>query len=309
MKVYRNIADFPRLNHLVATIGTFDGVHLGHREIIKRLDTVVKQSGGESVLITFDPHPRHVVDPMGDEVRLLTLTEEKIYLLSKTGLDHLLIIPFDKAFAALPFDRFVNEILAEALGVKHVVVGYDHVFGKGREGNFERLSALGTVLGFTCEQIDERRLHNQVVSSTRIRAFLAEGDVEHANELLGHPFFIMGEVITGNRIGRTIGYPTINLGHFARHKLIPAMGVYASRIEIDGILYKGMTNIGVKPTLDASDLTIETNIFGFDQDVYGKQVVVTFEGRIRHEHKFADLEALTAQLAMDRIKALEILKD
>lgn len=309
MKVYRNIADFPRLNHLVATIGTFDGVHLGHREIIKRLNTVVKQSGGESVLITFDPHPRHVVDPLGDEVRLLTLTEEKIYLLSKTGLDHLLIIPFDKAFASLPFDRFVNEILAEALGVKHVVVGYDHVFGKGREGNFERLSALGTVLGFTCEQIDERRLHNQVVSSTRIRAFLAEGDVEHANELLGHPFFIMGEVITGNRIGRTIGFPTINLGHFARHKLIPAMGVYASGIEIDGIHYKGMTNIGVKPTLDASDLTIETNIFDFDQDVYGKQVIVTFEGRIRDEHKFADLEALTAQLAMDRIKALEILKD
>lgn len=309
MKVYRNIADFPRLNNLVATIGTFDGVHLGHREIIKRLNTVVKQSGGESVLITFDPHPRHVVDPMGDEVRLLTLTEEKIYLLNKTGLDHLLIIPFDKAFASLPFDRFVSEILSASLGVKHVVVGYDHVFGKGREGNFERLLTLGADLGFTCEQIDERRVNDEVVSSTRIRNFLAEGDVEHANELLGHAFFIFGEVVTGNHIGHTIGFPTINLGHFERHKLIPAMGVYASRIEIDGIMYKGMTNVGVKPTLDASDLTIETNIFDFDQGIYGKQVVVTFTGRIRDEHKFAGLPALTAQLALDKIRALEILKD
>ena len=309
MKVYRNIADFPHLNNLVATIGTFDGVHLGHREIIKRLNTVVEQSGGESVLITFDPHPRHVVDPMGDEVRLLTLTEEKIYLLNKTGLDHLLIIPFDKAFASLPFDRFVSEILAGSLGVKHVVVGYDHVFGKGREGNFERLLTLGADLNFTCEQIDERRVNDEVVSSTRIRNFLAEGDVEHANELLGHEFFIFGEVVTGNRIGHTIGFPTINLGHFERHKLIPAMGVYASRIEIDGIMYKGMTNIGVKPTLDASDLTIETNIFDFDQDIYGKQVVVTFTGRIRDEQKFAGLPALTTQLALDKIRALEILKD
>ena len=309
MNVYRNIADFPRLNHLVATVGTFDGVHLGHREIIKHLNIVAQQSGGESVLITFDPHPRHVVDPMGDEVRLLTLTEEKIYLLNKTGLDNLLIIPFDKAFASLPFDLFVTDVLAGLLGVKHVIVGYDHAFGKGREGNFERLCALGTIMGFTCEQIDERRVNNQAVSSTSIRNFLAEGDIEHANELLGHAFFIFGEVIEGNRIGNTIGFPTINLGHFARHKLIPAMGVYASRIDIDGIMYKGMTNVGVRPTLDASDLTIETHIFDFDQDIYGKRVVVTFTGRIRDEHKFAGLDELTAQLALDKTRAIEILKD
>ena len=309
MKVYRSIADFPRLNHLVASVGTFDGVHLGHREIIKHLNSVAHQSGGESVLITFDPHPRHVVDPLGDEVRLLTLTEEKIYLLNKTGLDYLLIIPFDKAFAALPFDRFVNEILAGALGVKHFVVGYDHVFGKGREGNFGALSKLGATQGFTSEKIDECRVNDQVVSSTRIRAFLAEGDVEHANELLGHEFFIIGEVVKGNRIGNTIGFPTINLGQFGSHKLIPAKGVYASRIEIDGINYNGMTNVGVRPTLEASDLTIETNIFDFDQDVYGKRVVVSFSGRIRDERKFDGLKALTAQLESDKIRALEILKD
>jgi riboflavin kinase/FMN adenylyltransferase len=306
VKVYRNIADFPRLDNLVATVGTFDGVHLGHREIIKHLIKVAKQSGGESVLITFDPHPRHVVDPTGDEVRLLTLTEEKIYLLNKTGLDNLLIIPFDASFAALTFDRFVTEILAGSLGISHFVVGYDHAFGKGREGNFERLTELAAILGFTCEQIDERKVNGQVISSTRIRYFLAEGDVEHANELLGHEFFIFGEVVTGNRLGNTIGFPTINLGRFARHKLIPAMGVYASKIDIDGVLYRGMTNIGVRPTLDASDLTIETHIFDFDQDIYGKRVVVTFTGRIRDERKFAGLNELTAQLALDKARAIEI---
>jgi riboflavin kinase/FMN adenylyltransferase len=306
VKVYRNIADFPHLNHLAATVGTFDGVHLGHREIIRHLIMFAKQSGGESVLITFDPHPRHVVDPMGDEVRLLTLTEEKIYLLNKTGLDYLLIIPFDAAFSTLTFDRFVIEILAGALGIKHFVVGYDHAFGKGREGNFERLTELGAILGFTCEQVDERKANDQVVSSTRIRNFLAEGDVEHANELLGHEFFIFGEVVKGNQIGNTIGFPTINLGHFARHKLIPAMGVYASKIDIDGVIYRGMTNIGVRPTLDASDLTIETHIFDFNQDIYGQKVVVTFTGRIRDERKFAGLDELTAQLELDKTRAIEI---
>ena len=306
MKVYRNIADFPRRKHLAATVGTFDGVHLGHREIIKHLIRVAKASGGESVLITFDPHPRHVIDPMGDEVRLLTLTEEKIYLLNKTGIDNLLIIPFDAAFAALTFDRFITEILVGSLGVDHFVVGYDHAFGKGREGNFERLKELGDLHGFTCEQVYEQKANQEVVSSTRIRNFLAEGDVEHANKLLGHEFFIFGEVITGNRLGNTIGFPTINLGRFARHKLIPAMGVYASKIDIDGVLYMGMTNIGVRPTLDASDLTIETHIFDFDQDIYGKKVVVTFTGRIRDERKFAGLLELTAQLALDKTRALEI---
>jgi riboflavin kinase/FMN adenylyltransferase len=306
VKVYRNIADFPRLNHLVATVGTFDGVHLGHREIIKQVIRVAKETGGESVLITFDPHPRHVVDPAGDEVRLLTLTEEKIYLLNKTGVDHLLIIPFDAAFASLSFDRFVTEILFRSLGVNHFVVGYDHAFGKGREGNFDRLLELGAELGFTCEQIDERKVDGQVVSSTKIRNFLAEGDIEHANELLGHAFFIFGEVVTGNRIGNTIGFPTINLGHFARHKLIPAMGVYASKVDIDGEIFFGMTNIGVRPTLDASDLTIETHIFDFDEDIYGKRVVVTFTGRIREERKFNGLDELTAQLALDKIRAIEI---
>ena len=306
MKVYRNIANFPRLKYLAATVGTFDGVHLGHREIIKHLIKVAKEAGGESVLITFDPHPRHVIDPMGDEVRLLTLTEEKIYLLNKTGIDYMLIIPFDAAFAALTFDRFITEILVGKLGVNHFVVGYDHAFGKGREGNFERLKELGDILGFTCEQVYEQKANQEVVSSTRIRNFLAEGDVEHANQLLGHEFFIFGEVVTGNRLGNTIGFPTINLGRFERHKLIPAMGVYASKIDIDGVLYMGMTNIGVRPTLDASDLTIETHIFDFDQDIYGKKVVVTFTGRIRDERKFAGLDELTAQLALDKTRALEI---
>lgn len=309
MKVYRNIADFPRLNHIVATVGTFDGVHLGHREIIKHLNKVAHDSNGESVLITFDPHPRHVIDPTGDEVRLLTLTEEKIWLLNKTGLDYMLIIPFDAEFASLTFDHFVAEYLSEKLKVKHVVVGYDHAFGKGREGNFERLSELGKMMGFTCEQIDERKVNGQVVSSTRIRNFLAEGDVTHANELLGHEFFIFGEVVQGNRLGNTIGFPTINLGHFARHKLIPAMGVYASRVEIDGIMYQGMTNIGVRPTLDASDLTIETHIFDFDQDIYGKRVVVTFTGWIREERKFTGLQELMGQLVMDKSRALEIFSE
>jgi len=306
VKVYRNIANFPRLKYLAATVGTFDGVHLGHREIIKHLIKVAKEAGGESVLITFDPHPRHVIDPMGDEVRLLTLTEEKIYLLNKTGIDYMLIIPFDAAFAALTFDRFITEILVGKLGVNHFVVGYDHAFGKGREGNFERLKELGDILGFTCEQVYEQKANQEVVSSTRIRNFLAEGDVEHANRLLGHEFFIFGEVVTGNRLGNTIGFPTINLGRFERHKLIPAMGVYASKIDIDGVLYMGMTNIGVRPTLDASDLTIETHIFDFDQDIYGKKVVVTFTGRIRDERKFAGLDELTAQLALDKTRALEI---
>jgi len=306
VKVYRNIANFPRLKYLAATVGTFDGVHLGHREIIKHLIKVAKEAGGESVLITFDPHPRHVIDPMGDEVRLLTLTEEKIYLLNKTGIDYMLIIPFDAAFAALTFDRFITEILVGKLGVNHFVVGYDHAFGKGREGNFERLKELGDILGFTCEQVYEQKANQEVVSSTRIRNFLAEGDVEHANQLLGHEFFIFGEVVTGNRLGNTIGFPTINLGRFERHKLIPAMGVYASKIDIDGVLYMGMTNIGVRPTLDASDLTIETHIFDFDQDIYGKKVVVTFTGRIRDERKFAGLDELTAQLALVKTRALEI---
>jgi len=306
VKVYRSLAEFPHLHHLVATVGTFDGVHLGHREIIKRLIKVAHEANGESLLITFDPHPRHVVDPSGDEVRLLTQTEEKIYLLKKTGIDYLLIIPFDELFAALTFDQFVTNILAGSLGIKHLIVGYDHAFGKNREGNYNRLLELGNELGFTCEQIDERRVDDEIISSTRIRSYLAEGDVERANHLLGHPFFIFGEVVLGNRLGNKLGFPTINLGHFAKHKLIPAMGVYASRIDVDGEIYYGMTNVGVRPTLDASDLTIETHIFGFDRDIYGKRVVVTFVGKIRNEQKFSGLDALTAQLAKDKQTALKM---
>ena len=300
MKIYRSIAEFPRLQHLVATVGTFDGVHLGHREIIKRLNAVAHEANGKSLLITFDPHPRHVVDPTGDEVRLLTQTEEKIYLLRKTGIDYLLIIPFDQAFASLTFDQFVTDILAGSLGIKHLIVGYDHAFGRNREGNFNRLLELGNELGFTCEQIDERRVDNEIISSTRIRSYLADGDVEHANHLLGHPFFIFGEVVLGNRLENKLGFPTINLGHFAKHKLIPAMGVYASRIDLDGEIYYGMTNVGVRPTLDASDLTIETHIFGFDRDIYGETLTVDLISLLRKDIKFSDLESLKKQLMTDK---------
>ena len=308
MQIHYNLDNFKALNPVV-TIGTFDGVHLGHREVISELKQLCAVSGGESVIFTFEPHPRIVISPQEDSLRLLSTQSEKIKLMENIGVDHLVIYPFTKAFSLLTYDDFVTEILVNSMHISSLVVGYDHRFGQGRQGDFNSLERLSGSLNFKVEQLSQLVVDNKVVSSTKIRQSLEKGDVIGANHFLGYRYGLSGKVVEGKRVGRTIGFPTANIDTFERHKLIPCDGVYAVFVETLGKTYKGMLNIGMRPTVNsnADHKTIEVHIFDFDIDIYDLDITVSFVDKIRDEQKFEQISQLKEQLKLDQVIALDIL--
>ncbi len=300
MKIYKNIDDFKGVKNPIVTIGTFDGVHIGHQKIINRMRDVADKVDGETVLLTFYPHPRLVIHPDSKNLRFINTQIRKIQLLEKAGIDHLIIIPFTREFSKLTSTQFIKEYIFEKIKTHKLIIGYDHHFGKNRLGDFSILYDLGKEYHFEVEKIPAQDVENIAVSSTKIRKALNEGKINIANNLLGYEYSITGTVVMGNKIGRTIGFPTANIEIDDEYKLITANGVYASRVEHDGIMYQGMSNIGVRPTVNHSDLTIEVNIFDFDKEIYGESISIYFVDRIRSEVKFDDLEALKVQLTLDK---------
>lgn len=308
MQVFRSITDFTATVPTAVAVGVFDGVHLGHLEMLNRLIAYANQFGYQSVVVTFEPHPKLVL-PNQKELKLLHTLDEKLERFRLAGIDAVLVIPFTPEFAGLSPHDFIKSILVELIHIKHVITGYDHFFGQDRKGDYDLLSQMGKKYGFTVDELPMVSVVSQTVSSSSVREALLEGDVEKAESMLGYSYSITGEVVAGNKIGRNIGYPTVNLKPISLHKLIPAQGVYASLIDVDGKSWKGMTNIGFRPTIDAKNLTIETHIFDFDNNIYGKEITISFVYRLREEKRFAGLEALKTQLEIDKLNAYSLLAE
>ncbi|QKZ14401.1 bifunctional riboflavin kinase/FAD synthetase [Spirosoma sp. KUDC1026] len=299
MIIHRGLDDLQPITNAVVTSGTFDGVHRGHQTILARLTEVAKTSGGESVLITYWPHPRTVVSNDGQELRLLTTLEEKIDLLDQAGVDHLVVIPFTRDFSQLSSEEFIRQILIDKIGTQKLVIGYDHRFGRDREGGFDYIQAHQSDYGFTVEEIPRQDVEAVGVSSSKIRNALNEGNVHTANLFLGRPYNLTGTIVKGRQLGRTIGFPTANLQIDDPSKLVPANGVYAVDVRYGGQLMGGMLNIGFRPTVAGTHQTIETYIFDFDKDIYGEHMTLQFREFLRPEQKFNGLPALVAQLKQD----------
>ena len=310
VRIHYGLANF-RAVRPVVTIGTFDGVHLGHRAVIAELIQISRETGGESVVFTFSPHPRMIVTPDEDTLRLLSTLEEKIVLLEAMGLDHLVIYPFTKEFAALSYTDFVTGILVSKMHIHKLVTGYDHKFGHDRKGDFQALEVLGRQHGFEVEQLNPLLVENVAVSSTRIRQALEAGDMQRANHFLGYAYLLKGIVIEGRRLGRDLGFPTANILPVDSHKMVPLDGVYAVNVHVDGELYEGMLNVGTRPTVNSNvdHRSIEVHIFDFDRDIYHKDISVNFVERIREEKKFENLARLIDQLKEDKTRALRIFAD
>lgn len=306
MKVYYRIEDFAVLPKAVVTSGTFDGVHLGHQTILSRVKEVSQSIGGESVILTFHPHPRMVIAGAND-LKLLSTVDEKIERLEQIGIEHLVIIPFTREFSELSSEAFIRHVLVEKIGTKKLVIGYDHRFGKHREGGFDYLKENAHLYGFEVEEIPRQDIEHVTVSSSKIRQSLLSGDVNLAKEFLGQAYQLTGTVVKGKQLGRTIGYPTANVQVPEEYKLIPANGVYAVRVLYQGELHQGMLNIGTRPTVDGTYRTTEVNIFEFDREIYGEKLTVLFEQKLREEVKFNGLDALKSQLALDKQQAQAVL--
>jgi riboflavin kinase / FMN adenylyltransferase len=307
MRIYHQISEFKSRCNPVATVGVFDGVHKGHLEIISRLSAIARKKNCESVIITFEPHPRLVL-PHHAEVKLLQTLDEKLLHFEQAGVDAVLVISFDRVFAKITPHDFIKNVLVDSLKVSHVITGYDHFFGQNRQGDIDLLTQMGQQYNFTVDELPMVTVGSNSVSSSSVRRALLDGDVAQAAFMLSYAYSINGEVVAGNKIGRNIGYPTANLKPNSDHKLIPGQGVYASLVSIKGLIYKGMTNIGYRPTIDAEHLTIEVNIFDFNQDIYGQVITLSFVERIRNERRFASLGELQLQLANDKIVASKILE-
>jgi riboflavin kinase/FMN adenylyltransferase len=307
MKIYHGIDDFVRLNYAVVTSGTFDGVHVGHQKILSRLRETAGKNGGETVVITFWPHPRLVLHPEDTSLKLLNTFEEKAALLKAQGIHHLVRIPFTKEFSQLSSEEFITQIIVNTIGTRKLVIGHDHHFGKNREGSFEQLLADGPKYGFEVEEIPRQDIDHVGVSSTKIRQALEEGDIDTATHFLGNFYSLTGRVVMGDKLGRLLGYPTANIEVDTAYKLVPADGIYAVTVDHANKRYKGMLYIGNRPTVNGVKRNIEVNIFDFAQDIYGESLTVNFHKLIRGDIKFNDLEALKAQLHLDKIAAMKIL--
>lgn len=302
MRIYHQISELSILSNSIVTIGTFDGVHLGHQKIIKRLVELKQKHGGETVLFTFDPHPRKILFPEQTDLKLITTTQEKCDLLKKFGVDHVLVFPFTKEFSHMQAVDYISDIISKGLKTKTLVIGYDHRFGSNREGNIDTLKQLSSVYHFKVEEIPAQEINQLNISSTRIRKAIEEGDVQTANKYLGYAFFITGIVIKGKQLGRTLGYPTANINIEDKDKLIPRVGVYAVNVIVNDTMYKGMLNVGTNPTTDSDErIKIEVHIFDFADDIYGHEIKLEFVKRIRDEEKFANLDELKEALANDKI--------
>ena len=308
VKIHHDIKNF-EAQRPVVTIGTFDGVHLGHQKVISRLKDFARKYNGETVIFTFYPHPRRIISPNETSLRLLTTLEEKKQLFAASGIDHLIIFPFTKKFSELSYSDFVKEILVKKIKTHCLIVGYDHKFGKDREGGFNYLKGCAQKYNFKIERLEALLLDDIDISSTKIRAALQEGNIKNANRHLGYNFTLQGTVIEGKRLGRKIGFPTANIEASDVHKLIPGYGVYAVKIILKGQEYHGMLNIGTRPTFNqnADNRSIEVNIFDFSEDIYSQEITLVFVDKIREEQKFNGVDALIGQLQKDKKTALKIL--
>jgi len=295
----------------VVTIGIFDGVHTGHKIILERLKAIATSLNGESVVITLWPHPRTVLNSGKQDLRLLNTLEEKQHYLAQNGIDHLIILPFTHEFSRLSSCDFIKDYLIDKLRVKCLVVGFNHHFGRDREGDIEKIRECSDTYHFHLEKINALRIEGSEVSSSRIRENLDNGNLAQANSLLGYTYGLSGTVVEGNQLGRKIGFPTANIEPSEKYKLIPADGVYAVMVEVEKNIYKGVLNIGFRPTVSAEQgkKSIEVHIMDFNQLLYNKKITVLFRERIREELRFPGLEELKIQLEKDRLNALEILEN
>lgn len=307
MKVYRSLDELPVIKNAIVTQGTYDGVHAAHKVILSRLKQIAKQRNGETVVMTFDPHPRMVLFPDDHGLKLLNTLDEKIEALEAEGIDHLVIIPFTKEFSRLTSLQFIRDIIVNKIGTKVLVIGYNHRFGKNREGSFEHLKEYAGLYGFEVEEIPEQDIDEVAVSSTRIRKALEMGDVALAAKYLGRFYTIQGTVKKGRQLGRTIGFPTANVQVSDPNKLIPADGVYAVKVFINNRTFLGMLNSGVRPTVDGTTHAVEVHLFDFNEDLYDKTIKIAFVDKLRDEKKFDGIDALTNQLQKDKLQALDLL--
>ena len=307
MRIYEGINNFKRLDYAVVTSGTYDGVHKGHQKILQRMIEVAKSEGGETVLISFWPHPRMVLNNDPGFLKLINTMEEKQELLRKIGINHLILIPFTLEFAETSSTDFIKNILVDAIGTRKLIIGYNHRFGKNREGNFNNLVRDSSKYGFEVEEIPKHEIDHLGISSTIIRKSLIEGDIQTANKYLGHSFLINGLVIQGDKLGKTIGFPTANLQIEEAYKLIPGDGVYAVKVKVMGNEFNGMLNIGNRPTVDGLNHKIEVHILGFKDDIYNEIISISFVRKIRDEKKFESLDHLKIQLQKDKETILNIL--
>lgn len=307
MTVHTDIQLLPAFRNAVVTIGTFDGVHKGHQQILQLMLNEAKRVDGETVIITFHPHPRQVIAANQSELFLLNSLEEKISLLEKYGIDHLVVTPFTEAFSLQPAEEYIENFLVKTFHPHTIIIGHDHRFGKSRSGNFALLEDKAQEFNYVVKEIPGFMLEENTVSSTIIRQALQKGNIETANEYLGHPYFFSGIVVEGNKLGRTIGYPTANLRVTEDKKLIPGNGVYAVRVSVsgewevgNGKKYSGMMNIGIRPTVEGVNRMIEVNIFDFNEEIYGSTLTVHVYKRLRNEQKFNGLDELKEQLGKDK---------
>ncbi len=299
-----------RETRTVLTVGTFDGVHAGHRVLINKVVEAAKKNNARSVIVTFDPHPREIINPGAAGIKLLSSLEERRELLADIGVDMMVVIPFDRDFSLLSSEEFVKKIIWEKIGVSHFIIGYDHHFGKNREGTIETVESLGKELGFQCLVISKQEVGDKTVSSTAIRkAILGEGDMELAARFLERYYILNGNVIHGDKRGKKIGYPTANIQPDNADKAIPKNGVYAVWVRLDRVFYSGMMNIGNRPTFEESKPAMEVHIFDFERDIYGRDIHIQFVKRLRDEKAFSGVEELIAQLKRDEMMARKVLKE
>ncbi len=308
MKVYSSLQSFKNVDNPVLTTGTFDGVHIGHQKIISHLNEVAKSKNGESVLLTFHPHPRLVLFPDDSKLRLINTQVEKIKRLEEAGLQHLIICPFTKEFSRMGYVEYVREVLVNGVGVKHLVIGYDHQFGRNREGSYEQLEELAPIYDFELAEIPAQTIDDVKVSSTKIRNAIISGDMDTVTNYLGYRFHLSGMVTEGNKLGRQLGYPTANIALDDPHKIVPGDGVYAVKMRHDNSWYDAMLNIGKKPTVNNNgQSTIEVHAFNFNQEIYGHAIEIEFVSRMRDEQKFASKDELVQQLHSDKLYAINLL--
>jgi len=306
LKIYQSLYDFIPSKKTVMTLGTFDGVHKGHQKIISELVENARKIGCESLILTFFPHPRMILQEPS-EIKLLNTIKEKSELLSKLGVDHLIIHPFDHSFSRLGAEEFVSDILVKQFAIEKIIIGHDHRFGRNRTANIYDLVEYGEEFGFEVQQISALEIDSISVSSTKIRTALQEGNVEKANEYLGYPYFLSGKIIKGKSIGRTIGFPTANLHIEESYKLIPKNGVYVVQTKVNDDNIYGMMNIGLNPTFEGSTQSIEIHLLNFEGDLYYQHLKIELLKRIRDEVKFDSMEALQKQLLSDKNQILRYL--
>ena len=306
MKIYKSINEYNESKNSIITIGTFDGIHKGHQKIFNKVIKASKQNNLSSVVLTFFPHPRIILNKYND-IKMIDTLDEKIDHLKKIGIDHLIIHPFDKKFSLLSAEQFIKEYLVDKLKLKHIIIGYDHRFGKGREASVTDLKEYSREFNFLVDEIDAQEIEKIAISSTKIRNSINEGDLKTTKIYLGRFFCLTGRVVKGDGLGKQINYPTANVSIEEDYKIIPKDGVYFIKTTIDNKLYNGMMNIGHRPTIGTKEKSIEVNLFNFDRDIYDRIISVDVVEKIRDEKKFSSIEDLKTQLSKDEEYCLKLI--